>query len=76
MKLTLTERRNFISSWLKLKPKPKEEPKTVLSVAKSLGLGSNHEVWRTCNSCGNHFDVRIELKFICPDCGSVDLRIG
>lgn len=76
MKLTLTERRNFISSWLKLKPKPKEEPKTVLSVAKSLGLRNNHIIWRTCNSCGHQWDAIVDGYSICPKCGSTDLRSG
>lgn len=73
MKLNPTQLRNFIGSWLILKPKP--EPETVQSFAKKMSPHSNHEIWRSCNSCGDCFDVKKEGKFICPTCGSVDLRI-
>lgn len=74
MKLTPTQLRNFIGSWLISKPKP--EPETVKTFTKKMSPHSNHEMWRTCNSCGENFDVKIEGKFICPTCGSVDLIIG
>ena len=68
------------------KPAPKPEPETVESLfSKNNRLEndelkaayySNHEMWRTCNSCGTHFDMRKERCMSCPKCGSVDLRIG
>lgn len=71
MKLSLSQRKNFVLSWLK----PKPVPVTVKDFTKAENVQSNHEMWRTCNSCGDHFDVRKELKFICPVCGSNDIRI-
>lgn len=32
------------------------------------GLILNHEIWRTCSSCGEVYDMRSE-GFICPNCG-------
>ena len=78
MKLNPTQLRNFISSWLISKPKPEAEKKieTVETAARKMNTWNNHEMWYTCNYCGNQFDARKELKMICPNCGSVDLRIG
>ncbi len=58
------------------KPAPKPEPETVATFVRDLNRQSNHEMWRTCNSCGDHFDARKERSISCPQCGSVDLRIG
>ena len=27
----------------------------------------NHEVWKKCSNCGNHFDLRT-FGYQCPDC--------
>lgn len=67
--------KSFIAGFL-WKPAPKPEAETVETFARKLNPDYNHEIWRTCNSCGECFDVKVELKFICPKCGSVDLRIG
>lgn len=65
----------FIAGFL-WKPAPDTETETVQSFTKKMSPHSNHEIWRTCNSCGDQFDVKVEGKFICPTCGSVDLRPG
>lgn len=62
---------NFVAGFVK-----KPAPETVESFAKKMTICNNHEMWYSCNSCGDQFDVKKELKFICPTCGSVDLRIG
>ena len=67
--------KSFIAGFL-WKPAPKPEVETVATFARKLNPNSNHEIWRTCNSCGDQFDVKKEGKFICPSCGSVDLRPG
>ena len=36
----------------------------------------NHESWRSCNSCGHHFDARKDGHIFCPKCNSTDLRFG
>lgn len=65
---------NFIAgfSW---KPAAKPDPETVETFNRKMNANNNHEIWRNCNSCGESFDVRKELKFVCPSCGSVDLSI-
>ena len=79
-----TALQNFVAGFVK-----KPAPETVESFAFCMkreekrkddpegfeGKEMNHEIWRTCNSCGECFDVKKELKFICPNCGSVDLRV-
>lgn len=52
-----------------------QEKETVESLNKKLSK-ANHEIWRTCNSCGDHFDVRKEIEQKCPTCGSYDLKFG
>lgn len=74
MKLSPIQRRNFTSSWLSLK-KPKAAPVTVEEF-KTPRHEMNREIWRTCNSCGEHFDAIKEKQLVCPCCGSTDLRIG
>ncbi|MEC5156634.1 hypothetical protein [Chryseobacterium sp. MP_3.2] len=64
---------SFIAGFL-WKPAPKPEPETVATFASKNGWSANHEMWRTCNSCGDHFDVKKETKLCCPSCGSMDLR--
>ncbi len=66
---------SFIAGF-RWKPAPKPEIETVQSAVGIFSPFNNHEMWRTCNSCGEQFDVKIEGKFICPKCGGVDLRIG
>ena len=71
-------KKNSIESFIagfRWKPAPKPEPETVQSAVGIFSPFNNHEMWRTCNGCGDHFDVKKEGKFICPKCGSVDLRI-
>lgn len=70
-----TKIQSFIAGF-RWKPAPKQEQETVQSAVGIFSPYNNHEMWRTCNSCGECFDVKKELKFICPSCGSVDLRIG
>lgn len=74
MKLTQSQLRNFIGSWLI--PKPKPEPETVETFARKMNRENNHEIWRSCNSCGNQWDAITDGYFICPKCGSTDLISG
>lgn len=66
--------RQFISDF-KTRSDIKPEIETVESLNKKLEKEANHEKWRTCNSCGDHFDVRKEIEQKCPTCGSYDLSI-
>lgn len=70
----------FIAGFL-WKPAPDPEPETVDSFHKKLNRREispeeNHEIWRTCNSCGDQWDAIIDGYSICPKCGSTDLRSG
>lgn len=68
MKLTETQRRNFVSAFVKQKP---------LRVTTVQDLKwCNHEIKRTCKNCGCEFDVRKTLEFRCPVCESTNLEIG
>lgn len=65
----------FISDF-KMRSGIKPETETVASLNKRLKKEANHEIWRTCNACGDHFDLRMQLEQKCPTCGSCDLKFG
>ncbi len=65
----------FISDF-KTRSGKKPEVETVASLNKRLKKEANHEIWRTCNACGDHFDLRMQLEQNCPTCGSYDLKCG
>jgi len=51
-----------------LKPKP---PITVQEFIKE----HNHEIWRTCQNCFHHFDIRKENQITsCPKCGDKNIK--
>lgn len=87
METTIKQNRlkSFIAGF-QWKPAPKPDPETVETLfsknnrleneEQKAAYYSNHEIERTCNSCGHHFDARKERSMTCPNCGSVDLRIG
>ncbi|MEC5157078.1 hypothetical protein [Chryseobacterium sp. MP_3.2] len=77
MESTIKQNRlkSFIAGFL-WKPAPKPEPETVESLGKLLNPNYNHEIWRTCNSCGHQWDAIIDGYSICPKCRSTDLRSG
>ena len=66
---------SFIAGF-RWKPAPKPVIETVETLGRQMSPYNNHEIWRTCNSCAEQFDVKKEGKFICPKCGSTDLRSG
>lgn len=68
MKLTDQERRTFAASFL-----PKKNIPTTVGEFYAV---FNHEIWRTCNSCGHQWDAKKDGYSICPKCISTDLRSG
>ncbi|MGD1319554.1 hypothetical protein [Chryseobacterium sp. 2R14A] len=35
----------------------------------------NHEMWRTCSDCGEHFDLKKQLNHDrCPKCNSKNIK--
>lgn len=69
--------KNFIADFQwRSAVKAKPEPETVASLNQKFSKQSNHEVWYSCNNCNDHFDVKISGQFVCPTCGSRDLRPG
>ena len=66
---------SFIAGF-RWKPAPKPEAETVQSFTRKMSPYTNHEMWRSCNSCGHQFDAKIDGYSICPKCSSTDLRSG
>ncbi|WP_265427853.1 hypothetical protein [Chryseobacterium sp. YIM B08800] len=61
------EVRAFVENYSK-KPKPK------MSIAQFFKT-HNHEIWKTCFDCGDHFDIRKELHHDqCPSCKSKNIK--
>lgn len=67
--------KSFIAGFL-WKPAPKPEPETVETMNRKMNTCNNHEIWRSCNSCGDQWDAIKDGYSICPKCGSTDLRSG
>lgn len=67
MKLTQQERRALTASF------PPKKKATTMGEFYAL---FNHEMWRTCNHCGDQFDLKKTHDQKCPTCGSNDLRVG
>ena len=80
VKMTTFSKQRALKSFIagfQWKPAPKQEVETVEALAKEMKRQENNrEMWRTCNSCGDHFDAIKTRELRCPTCGSRDLRIG
>jgi len=52
----------------------KEKPKPKMNVAEFFKT-HNHEIWKTCLNCGDHFDIRKEIhQDRCRSCNSKNIK--
>lgn len=61
------EVRAFVENYAK-KPMPEMSIKEFIK-------SHNHEMWRDCLDCGEHFDLKKQLHFDrCPKCNSKNIK--